>query len=191
MENTKFLNIPHRKKIIVAVVLTVLFIACFCNYYGGIKGTVIDNVTGKPIEGAVVVAQWTMERGFPFPGHILHKIVETPTNKDGKFSLSGTIGLMLEPPEMIVCKDGYIPWRNDMVFQSERENDSNKHNEWNNHRTYRLDKFTGSGQDIIWLSDFTSYGFMGTERGKTPKFDKHITMLQDAEFAEIQKTKNR
>jgi DNA-binding protein len=117
MENTQLLIVRHRKKLIAALLLVFFVMAFGCNFYGGIKGTVLDNAAGKPIEGAVVVAQWVKERGFPgMRYHNLHKITESLTDKNGKFSLNGTIGILLEPPEMIICKEGYIPWRNDMVY---------------------------------------------------------------------------
>lgn len=191
MENPQLLTVRHRNKIVAASVVGFLFMAFGCSFYGGIKGTVIDNATGKPIEGAVVVAQWTKPRGLPgLQYHNLHKITETLSDNNGKFSLSGTIGILIDPPEMIVYKDGYIPWRNDMVYPGGRDIYAKNH-EWQNHRTYRLDTFTGTDKEIIDLSDFTSHGFMIEGLGKTPKFDKYISLLQDAKYEEMKKREKR
>lgn len=186
MENPQLLKVPHLKKIFALFVITILLLAYGCNFYGGIKGTVVDNASGKPIEGAVVVAQWTKEHGMGDVTHTLHKITETLTDKEGNFSLTGTIGFLLQPPEMIVYKDGYIPWRNDMGYPGGRDI-YRKNKEWNNHQTYGLDKFTGVGKDIIALSDFTSHSFMIQGLRNAQKLDKHISLLQDAKFEEMKK----
>jgi hypothetical protein len=65
MENTQLLIVRHRKKLVAAFLVVFFIIAFGCSFYGGIKGTVLDNATGKPIEGALVVAQWVKERGLP------------------------------------------------------------------------------------------------------------------------------
>ncbi len=188
MENPQLLKVPHMKKIFVLFVITILLLTYGCNFYGGIKGTVLDNATGKPIEGAVVVAQWTKERGIPgLQYHNLHKITETLTDKKGKFSLSGTVGIMLEPPAMIIYNDGYIPWRNDMVYPGGRDIYSKNH-EWTNHRTYRLDAFTGTGKEIVILSIFTSYGFMDEGLGYLNNFRDHVRKLSRSAHDETQKT---
>lgn len=190
MESPQLLKVPHMKKIFALFVITILLLTYGCNYYGGIKGTVVNNTTGKPIEGAVVVAQWTKTRGIPgLQYHNLHKISETLTDKEGKFSLSGTIGILLESPEMIIFKEGYIPWRNDMVYPGGRDIYVKK-NEWNNHQTYLLDMFTGTGKEIINLSTFTLHSFMDDGVLQTPVFRELTRKLSMAEYDEIQKLKN-
>jgi DNA-binding protein len=143
------------------LLLLVLVALCFCCsgcYYPGINGKVYDNATGKPIEGAVVVAQWTKPRGIPgMQYHNLHKITETLTDKEGKFSLSGTIGVLIDPPEMIIYKEGYIPWRNDAIFPS---CNLVKKNEWENNVMYRLDVYTNA-YTYSQIDRFLNYGIMG------------------------------
>jgi len=191
MENTQLLIVRHWKKLIAAILVVFFLIAFSCSFYGGIKGTVLDNVTGKPIEGAVVVSQWTKERGIPgMRYHKLHKITETLTDKNGKFTLSGTIGIRLEPPEMIIYRDGYIPWRNDMVYPGGMPGYI-KNNEWHNWRVYRLDTFIGGGNEIHRLSHFTSTGFLAATEGHTPIFREIIGKLTMAEHHEIQKLKKQ
>lgn len=146
------------KSLRVFLLIIVLMITAGCSHYPDITGKVIDNVTGKPIEGAVVVAQWTKPRGMPGEQyHDLHKITETLTDKEGKFSLSGTTGFILDPPEMIIYKEGYIPWRNDMVFPSRN---IVKDHEWNNNVTYKLDIFTDK-YTIRQLSQFMDSAIIG------------------------------
>ena len=188
MDDSKFLIVRHQNKVLAALLVAFFLMAYGCNFYGGIKGTVLDNATGKPIEGAVVVAQWTKEHGWGEMTHTLYKITETMSDQNGKFFVKGTIGFLLQPPEMIIYKDGYIPWRNDMSYPGGQDKYL-KNNEWNNSRTYRMDKFTGSGNEIIELSYFTTHAFMGLEEGKTPEFDKLVMTLRKAEDGETQKQK--
>lgn len=175
-------------KKILLLSLAALCFCCFgCSYYSSINGKVLDNTTGKPIEGAVVVAQWTKSRGIPgMQYHDLHKITETLTDKEGKFSLSGTFALFIDPPEMIICKEGYIPWRNDMTFPGGRKN---KDNEWNHNMTYKLDVFTDKytyGQ----LYSFLDHGMMGIYRSEVPITSNLMLKLLTKTTAEIRKQKS-
>lgn len=135
-----------------------------CSHYSDITGRVVDSTTGKPIEGAIVVAQWTKTRGIPgLQYHNLHKIVETLTDKEGKFSVSGTFGFLVDPPIMLIYKDGYIPWRNDSIF-------SNKDTHrvvWENNITYQLNHFS-SEYTAIQLRDYLSSIIIGL--GDVPKY---------------------
>ncbi len=125
---------------LLSLLIILLTVCCSCSYYQDITGKVVDNETGQPIEGALVVAQWTKPRGIPgLQHHELHKIVETITDHEGKFSLTGTSGYLLDPPEMIIYKEDYIPWRNDMVFPNLEKT---KDNLWSNKETYKLDNST-------------------------------------------------
>ncbi len=155
-------------KVFKAVLLIfVLIIGSGCSYYSGISGKVVDSVTGKPIEGAIVVAQWTAARGWlGEQQRELHKIVETLTDKEGKFSLSGTMGFALDPPEMIIYKEGYIPWRNDMVFPS---CNIVKDHEWKNNVVYNLSTMTNK-YTAEQLNQFMDSGIVGY--GYAPMYNK-------------------
>jgi hypothetical protein len=64
-----------------------------------IRGQIVDEQTGQPIEGAIVVAQWVLYQGGP--GHGGHKgrlhIYETVTGKDGRYFIPAW-GPKLHPP---------------------------------------------------------------------------------------------
>jgi hypothetical protein len=143
----------------VALLLLAAFFSCCSGcYYPGTTGRVVNSATGQPIEGAVVVAQWTQQRGIPgLQYHNMHKITETLTDKDGRFALSGTSGLLIDPPEMVIYKAGYIPWRNDLEFPNLK---IVKGHEWNKNSTYKLDiiskKYTAQQLHL-----FLSHGIMG------------------------------
>jgi hypothetical protein len=151
----------------------VLMITSGCSHYSGISGKIVDNATGKPIEGALVVAQWTKKHGFGLTNHTLNKITETLTDKEGAFTLSGNYDPFVEPPEMIIYKEGYIPWRNDSIFPS---CNLVKENEWNNNVTYKLDIFTDK-YTAEQLSRFMNYGIIGL--GDAPIFHKIYKEISD------------
>lgn len=157
------------------LLLCFLTITSGCSYYANLSGTVVDGATGRPIEGALVVAQWTKPRGIPgMQYHELHKITETLTDKEGKFSISGTSGFLLDLPKMIIFKAGYIPWRNDMTFPGGK---LNKDNEWNNAITYKMDVFTNK-YTSMQLYDFLDYGTtIGRGINKAPIFTEVMQKL--------------
>ena len=150
------------------LLIFVLMITSGC-FYPAINGKVVDNVTGKPIEGALVVAQWTKKHGFGLTYHDLYKITETLTDKDGTFSLTGTYDPFVEPPEMIIYKEGYIPWRNDMIFPGGRDG-LIKDYEWKKNMTYKLDVFTDKYKTGL-LYDFLDGGMMGRGSAEVPVFN--------------------
>lgn len=147
---------------------TILVLVSGCSHYSDISGKVVDNATGKPIKGAVVVAQWTNTRGIPgMQYHNLHRIVETLTDKEGKFSISGTSGFIINPPEMIIYKEGYTPWRNDQIFPS---CNIVKNHEWFSYMTYKLDVFTDK-YTFEQLYSFLDAAIMGSGGPETPTFN--------------------
>ena len=94
------------------------------------KGRVIDADTKKPVEGAVVVAQWVGEQaGITGGTSRVEDVKETLTDKNGDWSIRGprrtrslflqgiyrcftflTGGYYTMPPEFIVFKPGYCSW---------------------------------------------------------------------------------
>jgi hypothetical protein len=170
----------------------VLFVLMFtttsgCHYYKSISGKVVDNVSGSPIEGALVVAQWTKKHGLGDTYHTLSLITETLTDRTGKFVISSTPDdPFVEPPEMIIYKEGYIPWRNDMTFPGGHKD---KDNEWKNNATYRLDVFTDKYTDGQ-LSDFIDHGMiLGIGRGESQKFSEIARKLSGKSIDEIRDQK--
>ncbi len=122
-------------KIVVLIIILMFISGC----YPSIRGRVVDGVTGKPIENALVLVQWTKEHGLGDTYRSLYKVVETLTDKDGNFVVDGVNEPFVKPPEMLIFKEGYVPWRNDMEFPSIA---IVKDHEWKNDLTYKLDYFT-------------------------------------------------
>ena len=62
------------KKLLVIITLCLFCSGC----YPGIKGTVVDGLTGQPLERALVVAQWTKKHGlWGMQYHDLYKVMTT------------------------------------------------------------------------------------------------------------------
>lgn len=80
-----------------------------------IEAWVVDAETKQPIEGAVVVADWVLEGGIHVDRVGDLKILETTTDKDGRFFFPawgpirhwGMSRLTYMDPELIIFKSGY------------------------------------------------------------------------------------
>ncbi len=85
--------------LIAIVSMLVIFVTSGCLRYEGInRGKVIDEATGEPIEGVVILAVWY--KGQPTIAGTKHKFydaTEVVTDKDGEFSIKG-MGLKLDRP---------------------------------------------------------------------------------------------
>ena len=108
----------------IAFILAVLIIWAFIGhpivYFSkSIEGTVVSDKTGKPIDSAIVVAQWILYQAGPgHGGHGPRLVVrETKTNSEGKFYFRGwgprfrvpTTYLTSYSPGLYVFKGGYAP----------------------------------------------------------------------------------
>lgn len=145
-------------------IIIMLFLLSGC--YHGITGKVVDGLTGNPIEGAVVLAQWTTTVGIGLSHHNVSKIIETETDKAGLFSLSGAYSPFVNPPEMVIYKKGFVPWRNDMTFEEMETYDKII---WQDDLTYKLESWRDSYSKLR-LDSFVGYGIIGASFNKTPKF---------------------
>jgi hypothetical protein len=154
------------RKIVQILIIGLMFLLTGC--YPGIHGKVVDNVTGKPLDGAVVLAEWTTTWGLGLTYHKLYKIVETETDKEGSFSLSGVYNPFVDQPSMVIYKKGYVPYRNDKIsFENPR---LRKKVEWENGKTYRMELLKES-HPREWIYYYATSGFMGVS-GATPIFQK-------------------
>lgn len=134
-------------------------------FYLGINGKVVDDVTGEPIEGAVVVAQWNKTKGLPGMTYgVTHKVTEKLTDKDGKFSISGAFDPFVEPPIFIIYKNGYFVWHNKYIFQERKYREDFK---WESGKEYRLERFIKGYSHSSHVSTFTS----DIDVYKCPKLD--------------------
>jgi hypothetical protein len=126
------------KSIYTVLLLLILIISQGC--YSGINGKVVDSITGKELEAALVFVQWRKPVYRSIEGISSEVILDTEslTDKNGEFSISKTpFNPFAYPPVMLIYKEGYIPWRNDSIFPISNRV---KENEWNNNAIYKLNK---------------------------------------------------
>ena len=166
------------------ILLTFVLLCSGC--YTDISGKVADGVTGNPLEGAVVLAQWTKTHGKLGLGtnHTLYKIVETETNEEGMFFLSGVDTPFVDPPEMVIYKKGYVPWRNDRDFMHPTWRSYEK-NIWQNKLTYKLAPWKEEYSKVM-VEAFVATGILSFMVGnnKIPKFKALQSELRKEERAE-------
>jgi hypothetical protein len=135
----------------------VLLLLCFpqtaCTG-GGKEPTaiVIDAETGKPIEGAIALAQWyrAVSLGFGLGGSLaLDKAQEAISDKDGKINIDGYWGLYIfsRQPGLTVYKPGYVLWDSQRICPFGERTDFDK-----NQRTVKLLKF--EPEAARWLYEY-------------------------------------
>lgn len=94
--------------------------AVTCYSSADVEGRIVDEASGKPIEGAVVIGIWQLEsQGFEhYYGAAIH-VVESVSDADGHYRLKGFEGidisrfgggeLMDRDPKVSVYAEGYRP----------------------------------------------------------------------------------
>jgi hypothetical protein len=126
-----------------------------------IRGEVVDDVSGEPLEGVIAVAQWQLVREV-VPGVINRsygdslKIVEVVSGKDGKFVIPGwgpVVRPMLfhlenEDPTIVLFKSGYYTRTLANEVRTSYSRDSVRASQWDG-KTVRLRKFTGEAQEFV------------------------------------------
>ncbi len=124
------------RQIFLAILLS-LFIVTGCE--GTITGVVVDAETGQPIEGAVILVEWTQAKGLPGMSYTeSYKVVEVVTDKEGKASIEGVSNPMVSAPRVTVYKKGYVAWNNEFIFPDWKKRTDFK---WENHYVFKLEKF--------------------------------------------------
>lgn len=116
--------------------LIMLFLNSGC--YAEMTGTVVDAESGEPIEGSVVLIEWTKTKGLGLTYTTSYKIVEAITNKEGKYSASGVINPLINPPNVTVYKKGYVAWNDEFIFPDYRPREGFKNK---NRMSIKLQRF--------------------------------------------------
>ena len=135
-----------------------------------IAGQVVDAETGKPLEGAIVIALWELERGFGLEGSIIAgrmEVTEVLTDAKGYYSIPGW-GPKWRPkgthlghnaPLLVAFKDGYDFFAEgnsyESIFKDTRRRWAQE-STWNM-ETIKLKKFKGNLREyysrLMSLSD--------------------------------------
>ena len=144
-----------------------LFIA-FCmlpvmGCYATITGTVVDAETGQPIEGAVVLAEWSITKGLGLTYSKSYEVVEAVTDKEGKVTVSGLFNPLVNHPSVTVYRKGYVAWNNQYIFPDRKRRVDFK---WSNDCVFRLEKFRPEYSHIKHVNfiDDTIFSYTANER---------------------------
>ena len=124
------------KKIQSVLVIIIVLMVSGCS--ASMTGTVVDGETGAPMEGAVVLIEWTRQTGIGDKHTVSVKVVEKVTDKGGKFSVWGTLNPFVNPPDVTVYKKGYVAWSSRIIFPDWRNRTDFK---WGDSYTFRLEHF--------------------------------------------------
>lgn len=106
--------------------------------YVPISGRVIDAETNAPIEGAVVLVEWTKTKGVGFTYTESAMVAETLSDKDGKFDLPGCFSPFVNEPDVTIYKKGYVAWNNLIIFPY---NQKRNNFQWRSQYVVKLEKF--------------------------------------------------
>jgi hypothetical protein len=112
-----------RKKRLIALAAIAAVAVIYHYTYGchSITGTVIDEETGRPIEGAVSVCVWMKTGGLIEVTHSVAKVTEGVSDKKGRIKIKGTWRIGLDDPKLTIYKRGYVAWNNNELFKIPEE----------------------------------------------------------------------
>jgi hypothetical protein len=103
-----------------------------------ITGIVVDAETGQPIEGAVVLVEWTKTTGIGLVSTDSYKVFEALTDSEGKVKIEGMTDLFVNDPHVSVYRKGYVLWNNQYIFPGWKERTDFY---WENNYVFKLEKF--------------------------------------------------
>ena len=131
-----------------------------------IHGQVVDEATGQPIAGGVVVAEWIlMSEGFGHASHVARmNTIEAVTDKDGRYEIAGWGPKLRWPftlfdsldPKLTFLKSGYYPQMisNDILSYDRRNRSTIRTSRWNG-ETIKLKPFDGDWEKLWQNLDVT------------------------------------
>jgi hypothetical protein len=130
-----------------------------------IEAWVVDEDTGQPLEGVIVVAHWQLEGGLhrDTVGELM--VMETISDVKGRFyfpvwgpKLRGIKGYLgYKDPELLLFKSGYSYVAASNRWNAPVDANSLRHSDWND-KTLTLKKFQGSLEEYakeLWFLDET------------------------------------
>lgn len=119
------------------IVLIQLVMIMVVGCYLPISGRIVDAETNNPIEGAVVLVEWTKTKGIGLTYAESCKVAEMMTGKDGKFIVPGVFAMSVNSPDLTIYKQGYVAWNNKRIYP---KNNKRADFEWRNKAIVKLEK---------------------------------------------------
>ncbi len=145
------------------------------------SGRVIDAETNQPIEGAVLLVEWTKTHGIGEHWTESYKVAEVVSDKDGKVSLPGCYSPFVRPPDVTIYKKGYVAWNNYYIFpNSVHRTDF----EWGSGYVFKMEKLLRDYSYIRHQLFIEGAAHMGFADEKKRAFEKYY---DESESVEAQK----
>lgn len=145
------------------LVLSIFLTSC----YGEMSGTVIDAETGKHIEGAVILVEWTYTSGkwIGLRTTSSYKVVEVITDKEGKFKVSGVLNPLIDSPRVTIYKKGYVAWNNEYIFPDYKRREDFKLTNGISIKLKLFDEQKYTYNDhIMFIHGSINYGLPGSDK---------------------------
>ena len=116
-------------------------------------GTVLDAETNQPIEGVVLLVEWTKTnvRGPADPFTTSYKVAEAVSDKDGKVKMPGCWCPFANEPDVTVYKKGYVAWNNKYIFPDYKKRKDYRYGG----DAFRLERFKDTFSYVDHYSFFT------------------------------------
>ena len=160
--------------------LIALFVIIGCNE--AITGMVVDAETGQPIDGAVILVEWTQTKGLPGMSYTeSYKVVEVVTDKEGKASIDGALSPFIRGPNVTIYKKGYVAWNNHFIFPDWQRRTDFK---WENNYVFKLEKFKPEYNYVKHTGFINSTILVGAS-------EKKQLMYQAIRWEELEASKER
>lgn len=143
-----------------------------------ITGKIVDAETRRPIEGAVLLVEWTKTHGFGNTYTTSEKAVEVFSDKNGIVKIPGYDVRFVNEPVITIYKPGYVAWNNQWIFPADINRTDFK---WKNDYVFKLDKFK-EGYSYV-----KHHGFVSRCVNESLSFEKKMKFIEMYENAESKK----
>jgi len=173
-------------KILYIIFFVAVFTATGCSAEPKtITGTVMDAGTGQPVEGAVVLVEWTKAEGMPgLTSTKSYKVVEAVTDRDGKFSIEDVKKVLIDSPDVTVYKKGYVAWSSRWIFPDWRNRTDFK---WGKTNIFKLEHFKPEysyDKHVSFISSSTNSS-LGIEKPLIRKAYRWEELNASSELSEV------
>lgn len=161
------------RPICAVLIISIVLITGSC--YAEITGTVLDGETGQPIEGAVVLVEWTKTKGLPGLTHTKpYKVFESVTEKNGTFALKKVLNPLVNPPRITIYKKGYVAWNNEYIFPGWVKRENFKLTEGMIIRLEHFKKEYSRADHVYFLHSVTHWGKIMNEAYRWEELEKEL-----------------
>jgi hypothetical protein len=103
-----------------------------------ISVNVIDAETEKPVQDAVIMAEWTDKKGIGLSHTESYKVVEVLTDAEGRATIAGPLNPFVSPARFVAYKKGYVLWSKNYIFPGYVKRTDFR---WEDDYTIKLERF--------------------------------------------------